>query len=228
MKKFKLESIYNEERPLSWSALSSFKWNKSQWHDKYVIHGKCRRDGKTTSAYCTVTCFADPSCPVVKKTPELLFGSFVDEKLQNDSSFLPLIPRYEIMQHEMRTVYDGIPLVGYADTASLEHRLLRDYKTGRKAWDQKRADETGQITCYLAMIYLINKIRPEDFRAFIDWMPTRYEDKEIVFMEGVPVITIETRRTMKQALEFFSWIKVTWREMEEYCRYQESLELKTW
>lgn len=235
-KKFDLTTVYNRDRPLSWSGISAFEWNPHQWYHKYVVHGKCTyaKDGKGID-FCVVVGFADPNCPVVKKTPELIFGSMVDLKIQEDPTYLPEIVRYEIMQHEMRCMYNGIPLVGYADTrrnrvrpaknrSSLSH-ALRDYKTGRKPWDQKRADETGQLTMYVGMEYLTDKIKPEEFDLFIDWMPTHIEGGEVVFVDPFSVKTFQTRRTMHQVLTFFQRIEDTWAAMEEYATRQMEMDM---
>lgn len=216
MRTFDLKTIYHKDRPLSWSAISSFEWNKGQWYRKYVLK------------------------EIPEETPELLFGKMVDKKIQDDPKYLPKLVRYPVLQHEMRCSFNGIPLVGYADAfrpvapiitpISKNHieqvfnPALRDYKTGRKPWDQKRADETGQITMYLMMLYLQHKIKPEDVEAYIDWLPTHYEDGKIAFIKEGDIHTFKTRRTMQQCLAFGQRIKDTWAEMEAYCAQQAELE----
>lgn len=261
---FDLRTVYNEKRPLSWSAISSFGWNKRQWHHKYVVHGKCTYADpvKGTIAMCVVVGFADPECPVVKKTIELAFGSMVDKKIQDEPDFIPELVRYPIMQHTMRATFDGIPLIGVADTflnTSIKipgkkgvfyaHKgdivkgkakitepslrpALRDYKTGRNKWTQQRADETGQLTNYSFLLYLIEKIKPEDLDLFIDWLPTHTVKGEVVFLEDpVRPHVFPTKRTMRQVLQFGQTIKDTWKEMEAFAqnatRY-ESNSLEDW
>ncbi len=194
MKKFDLTTVYHEKRPLSWSAIYSFEWNPKQWHDKYVL---------------------GIQSPM---TPELTFGSAVDKRIQDEPDFLPDLVRYDIFQHEMRATYKGIPLLGFADTVDMDTFRLRDYKTGRKPWDQKRADETGQLTMYVAMMYLANKsIKPEFWELFIDWLPTHYEDKEIQFIEEGDIRSFRTKRSMRQVLAFLQRIEDTWAAMEAYA-----------
>lgn len=194
-----LNTIYNEDRPLSWSAISSFEWNPRQWYEKYVLKIK----------------------PI--KTPELAFGSMVDERIQSDKKFLPHLERFPIMQHRMTMTFNGIPLVGVADhfdPGGKKGPRLKDDKTGRKPWDQKRADETGQLTLYTFFLYETEKIKPEDLRLSIDWLPTHIKGGEIAFIEPnhrklIPV-TIHTRRTMHDILKFGQRINETYAAMEEY------------
>lgn len=201
MKTFDLTTVYNKDRPLSWSGISSFEWNPKQWHDKYVLKIK------------------------QEDTPELIFGSWVDKRIQSDKKFLPHLERFPIMQHKMFMDFDGIPMIGYADHFDRTGLRLKDDKTGRKKWDQKRADETGQLTLYAFFLWKMEKIRPENMKFSIDWLPTHYEDNKIAFIESdhkklVPT-TIHTKRTMKDILEFGTRIKDTWKKMEAYAtRYQ--------
>lgn len=211
MKKFDLKTIYNKNRPLSWSAISSFEWNPKQWHSKYVLK----------------------ELPEI--TPELYFGSMIDKKIQDDPTYLPKLVRYPILQHEMRCEFNGIPLLGFADTfrpAYFSKRkgfktgpnsmnpAIRDYKTGRKEWTQKRADDTGQITMYLLMLWMMDKIKPEDVECYIDWLPTHIEDGKIAFIQEGDIRTFKTKRTMQQVLAFAQRIKDRWVEMEEYASRQ--------
>lgn len=210
MKKFDLTTIYNEKRPLSWSAISSFEWNPLQWYEKYVLGEK------------------------MVMTPELEFGSMVDKKIQEDPKYLPHVVRYPILQHKMFGTFDSIPLIGYADAYRPYYRpmdvkdaredfkpAIRDYKTGRKAWDQKRADETGQLTLYTFFLYMMEKIKPEDVELYIDWLPTHYEDNKICFIEKdhrkLKPKTFRTKRSMRDVIKFGERINRTWIAMEQYA-----------
>ena len=107
----------------------------------------------------------------------MAFGSMIDKRIQEDSSFLPELPRYEHMQYKMKVMYDGIPLVGIPDGLNLTGKKeLADFKTGKKAWDKQRTDETGQLTFYLLLLYISEKLRPEDFDCYIHWLPTQEKE----------------------------------------------------
>lgn len=211
MKKTKPQNLQyptlDPTRALSWSSISSFEWNKDQWWRKYI--------GKE----------------IPEVTPELEFGSRIDKKLQDEPDFLPNMVRYNQLQFEMRCEFNGIPLVGIADTYE-ERRIetgppyaaLRDYKTGRKPWDKKRADETGQLTMYCLMLWLLYKVRPEDVELWIDWMPTHIKDGKIEFIKEGDIRSFRTKRTMKQVLEFGQRIVDTYAAMHEYCKHRPILD----
>lgn len=190
-----------KERQYSWSQHSSFKYDPEQWYQKYILG------------------IESP------KTPELEFGSMVGKKLETDQTFLPQIKRNNVMEHEFRCMFNGIELVGYADSfCTITNKELQEYKTGVKPWDQKRVDEHGQITMYLLMHYLITKTRPEDLDITLWWMPTKRQENgdftvEISFIEPIEknIKFFKTKRTMKDILSFGVEIKKTYKKMELYA-----------
>lgn len=148
----------------------------------------------------------------------MTFGSMIDLKIQNDRTFLPTLPRYPHMQYKMKVVFDKISLVGVPDGVALSDiNELADYKTGKVAWTQKRADETKQLTFYLLLLYITKKIPPESFKCFIHWLPTEERgDFSIGLIKENDIRTFETRRTMSQVLECGAWIKSSLLAMEKY------------
>lgn len=196
------EQINNwKKRDYSWSQHSSFLYDPEQWYKKYIL------------------CIESP------KTPELEFGSMVGKKLEKDPTFLPQIKRHSKMEHDFRCIFQGIPLVGYADSfCTITNKKLEEYKTGVKEWNQKRVDEHGQLTMYLLMHYLITKTRPEDVDIHLWWMPTRRIENgdftvKIEFVEPIEenIKSFKTKRTMKDILSFGAEIKKVYRQMELYA-----------
>jgi len=184
---------FDKKRALSWSAISSFEYDPEQWYQSYVLG-------------------------IRSSSKEMEFGSMIDRKIQDDIDFLPHLPRYERMQHKMKYVLSGIPLVGILDGMNTDPLELCDFKTGKKAWDQKRADDTGQITMYLLLLYATERINPEDVRCFIHWLPTvENGDFSISLIDENKFYTFETKRTMKQLLEFGKKIKKIYKDMQEYA-----------
>jgi hypothetical protein len=210
---------FKKTRPLSWSAISAFEWNKEEWWEKYVLHQDCTRDQDGLLGWCAVTESHNRSCPVVAQSKELEFGSYIDKRLQVDSEFLPHVPRYPLMQYEMKASFMNMPLIGLPDGLSFEQLTLADYKTGKKPWDQKRADETGQLTMYLLLLYLLEKVHPEEFDCIIHWLPTQAnQDFSISLIDDSDLVTLHTTRTMQDVLAFGKRINTTYNLMEQYCK----------
>jgi len=187
-----------KKRPLSWSAISSFEYDPEQWYNNYFL-------GKRQ----------DPSA-------EMLFGGKFANSCEARKPLAP-VTLLSKMEHGFKVVFNGIPLIGFADTydeAGRKH--IGEYKTGVKAWDQKRVDEHGQITMYALMNYVSHKIRPEDCRFFLEWIPTcKLGDYSIDFVQPIKVHKFETKRTMKDVLEFGARINKTVVAMENYVRNHE-------
>ena len=181
------------KRPLSYSSISSFHYNPEVWYRTYILNER-------------------------QTSKEMTFGSMIDLKIQNDPTFLPSLPRYPLMQHEMKVVFNGIHLIGKPDGLDLNEFVLVDFKTGKQPWNKKRADETYQLTMYLLLIYITKKIPPEKFKCLIHWLPTKENGSfDIEFRDNpVKVITIETKRSMKDLLNFGTYIHETIKSMEKY------------
>ena len=223
------EKIYDwKDRPLSWSAISSFEWDPEQWYQRYVVHGACKRATDTTPAYCMITLCNDPDCPAIKTSPEMIFGSTIGKKLETDPKFLPQVPRHSKMEHEFKCPFKGVRagLVGYADSfCRITDKKLAEYKTGKKAWDQLRADLHGQLTMYLLMNYILKKIRPEDVEIMLIWMPTKDNgDFSISFIEPIEkhIKIFYTKRTMMDILQFGKRINTVYAAMEKYAEGRQS------
>ncbi len=185
-----------KKRPFHWSQMSSFEYDPEQWYQEYYLGIKS------------------------KPNRELVFGKMIDDRIQDDPTFIPSLERYPIQQHSMSVMYNGIEVCGTADHFDRKGRRLKDDKTGKVAWTQQRANETGQLTMYLFLIFISEKIRPEEMRCFIDWLPTvDTGDFTIQFRDNpVKPISFETKRTMKDLIEFGKRINRTIKEMEKYAR----------
>lgn len=193
-KKFNLLKFL-EERPLSWSAISSFEYNPDQWFKRYIL-------GKQ-----------DPP------SKEMLFGSMIGKKLEKDPTFLPEIVRYSKMEYPFKGIFSGYPMVGYADTFDeITKKKLGEFKTGKRAWDQKRADEHGQIDMYLLMNYMMTGVRPEEVEVIIWWMPTvENADLSINFVKDMKPVALRTKRTMVEVLQFGVRIEKVVAAMQKHC-----------
>lgn len=203
MKKEPIENYKWEDRPMSWSQISSFEWDPKQWYQKYYLNIK------------------DDT------TREMEFGKKIGKMLETDPKYLPQIPRHSKMEHEFKCKFKGIKngLVGYADSfCTITNKKLTEFKTGKKAWDQKRADEHGQLTMYLLMHYIITKVPPEQVSIQLVWMPTKDNgDFSISFVEPIEknIKIFTTKRTLMDILQFGKRINSVHKQMKEYIKNHE-------
>ena len=190
-----------QNRAFSWSQITSFDYSPEQWFKRYFM--------------------ADEE---FIETEEMRFGKIIGERLASDPKFLPEVPRLSKFEHPFNVMFGKIPLVGYADSfCDKTNKKLYEYKTGVKKWDQKRADEHGQIDMYLLMNYITNKIRPEEMQVKLVWLPTkRKEDGDfkvtIDFVDGMKPQIFSTKRTMQDILNFGARLNRVHKEMEDYAK----------
>lgn len=187
-----------KDKPLSWSAISSFMYDPEQWYKKYVLDQK------------------------QDQTVEMEFGKTIGKMLETDAKYLPQIPRHSKMEHQFKCKFGDIELVGYADTfCDKTFKKLSEFKTGKRAWDQKRVDTHGQIDMYLLMNWIMNKIKPEEVEISLVWMPTQDNgDFSISFVEPIEqnIKIFKTKRRMADVLRFGVMIKNIYKQMELYER----------
>lgn len=184
--------MFDRKRPLSWTAISSFEYDPEQWYDKYVLL----------------------KAPPVSK--EMHFGKLFADSCEAGKPLAP-VTLYSRVEYELKATFNGVPLIGFIDTYE-PHVKLGEFKTGKKAWDQKRADGHGQIDMYLLMLYIIHKVKPEEIHCQIQWIPTKEDgDFSISFVDPGKVHTFVTKRTMTDVLRFGQRINESIKAMEQYC-----------
>lgn len=188
------KKTFDKTRSLSWSAISSFMYDKEQWYRKYVL-------GQP-----------DPA------SKEMIFGKLFADSCENGEPLAPVTILCEV-EKKFEIVFNKIPMIGYADTyCKKTKKVIGEYKTGKKAWDQKRVDDHGQITLYALFNYITYKVKPEDCEFFLEWIPTEeHGDFSINFKKPIKVHHFKTKRTMQDILNFGMTINRIYKEMENYC-----------
>lgn len=190
-----------DKRPLSWSQLESFAGpygSPERWYKKYILGEK------------------EP------ESVEMRFGKVLGERLANDPDFLPQVPRLDKFEQKFEIVFDGIPMIGYADSfCSKTKKKLLEYKTSHAGWDQKKVDKHGQLSAYAFYNFVTNKIPPEDLDIQLVWIPTQKIESgdftsTISLVEPVIPQIFKTRRTTADIVRFGAFIKETVKKMEQY------------
>ena len=180
------------KRPLSWSSISSFRYDPDEWYEKY-INGKRGRN-----------------------TGPIVFGKNVGERLATEQTFLPEVPRLKEYEHELSVKIGKIQCIGFLDNFDLESKSFAEFKTGKK-WTQDKANKHGQIDMYAAMIYLKYGIKPEDLKISLIWLPTEeQQDFRTDFVKDMKPVIFPVKKTMRDILSFMADIQVIHKEMQEY------------
>ena len=200
-----LKKSFDRNRPLSWSAISSFRYNHEQWYQKYVLKKE------------------------QPKSKAMEFGSKVGDSFATSDKLAPVVT-YKVMEYKVeanllnKDTKEVIKMVGFIDSYDPEKKLLREYKTSAndKKWTQKTVDDHlvggGQLTMYCLMLYLSEGVKPEEITIHLDYIPvqeTGFFELEVLKDK---VKSFQTKRTLRQVLEFGAYIHKTLREMEEYCQ----------
>lgn len=204
-----MKKTFDRDRAMSWSSFSSFSKELSEyadpekWYRKYVLNEK-ERD-----------------------TPELIFGKKFAKSIEDGKPLAP-VTLLTKAEHPFKVMYNKIPMVGYVDAfCTNTQKKIGEYKTGAKAWDQKKVDRHGQITFYALFNFITNKVRPEDTEFFLEWIPTKKIprnngdfsgfDYDIDFVYPIEVVRFNTQRSMSDVLTMGSLINKVYKEMEDYC-----------
>ncbi len=121
------------------------------------------------------------------KTDYLDFGSSISSQIENGTiqELLPELVVYPSIEHEIKVVVGGVPLLIYIDSFDPESTNFREYKTGKwqktkkgpkPAWDRAKVQKHGQLLFYAVGIRAKYGKMPE--RCHLDWIPTLEEKRE--------------------------------------------------
>lgn len=188
-----------KERPISWSQLSSWKYRKEQWRDKYLFG--LREDAN----------------------PDMLYGNVVGDSLGTTNSLVPLLNPHlvGVKEFELKAKLNGLTLIGYADHYCPTTKVLNENKTSRKLdrWTQTEVDDHGQLTMYAMMLMLTHKTKPDDIEMWLNFIPVKEGgDFQLSVIDPTKYHRFPTKRTMKQCLDFGAEIDKTLKAMLKYAQ----------
>lgn len=184
------------KRPLSWSSISSFKYDPESWYRKYVL-GEKQED-----------------------TAPMLFGKKIGERLSSDFTFLPEVPRLPVFEKKLAGKIGDISIVGYLDAFQEEPMAFLEYKTSsnEKRWNRKAANDHGQMLMYYGLLWLTYGIAPEKIQSSLVYIPCKENGSFEVELSGSPVQIFEVKKTAADVLRFFNDIKDTYKEMQKFIK----------
>ena len=193
MSKIHLKKL--QERPLSWSSLSSWNYDKEAWAKKYLL-------GITEPPNAAMTA-----------------GKRIGELLATIPSFLPLVPRYGVFEKELKVKFGSIPLIGYLDSYDPDTNAFFEYKTYTKdgKWSQKIANAHGQIKMYKAMLYMLYDVPIDKIGCELVAIQVQESGDFKMSLAKTPIQIYEVKHTKMQVLDFLSSVQKQYKEMCAYA-----------
>jgi len=147
----------------------------------------------------------------------MLFGSKIGKLLETDPTYLPEVPRYDVMEKALNVSFNDINMIGYIDSYCSKTHHFYEYKTSKRPWTQEKANTHGQLQMYALMLYSIYKVVPEDLKITLIAMQTEEQgDFTMDFKKPMKIDTFEVSLTMNDILHFGIYINKTIEDMEEY------------
>jgi hypothetical protein len=153
----------------------------------------------------------------------MLFGNVVGDRLADDPTFVPEIPRLETFEYTLNHTFERIPLIAHLDNYSTG--VLHEFKTGKKPWTQNLVDNHRQLDFYATMLWLADKIPTQTLEIRLYWLKT--EDSVEVSEYGHEVTVkltepciprvFETTRAMIDVIRLLGDIKKAHKDMHTYA-----------
>lgn len=187
-----------KERPVSWSQLNSWKYNKDQWFQSYIMLNR------------------------FEPNQQMIFGNTVGDTLGTDDSMVPKLNEHlvGVKEYELKAQMNDHTLIGYCDHYCPKKKVLNENKTSYREdrWDQKTVDEHGQLTMYSLMLMLKEKVKPEELEIWLNFIPVGMKRYGKMYIPDPDVFhRFPTKRTTQDCLMFGGWITQTLKEMEDYA-----------
>lgn len=191
---------------LSWTQVDM--WRKSP--ERYIKNYMLGEDKKLNNSGLSFGSVASAA---------LETGEYADDVLLD--AVVALLPHYKLREHEIRvtfkTKYGAVELLGLLDTFDTPIPRFREYKTGRIAWTQAKANKHKQLLHYATLIYLKHGILPPE--VWLDWAETEEdEDGTVSFTGNIRHFQVKISRL--DVLEYMALVGKVAREIDAEYRKQ--------
>ncbi|HEY5918590.1 MAG TPA: hypothetical protein VIU13_14335 [Chryseolinea sp.] len=187
---------------LSFSQMTTFEMSPQKYADHY-IYGKEQR-----------------------VTINMAYGSRMAEGLEFEEAtgdplldmMMAQIPKFELMDKPIEADLPFgkgvIRLLAKPDTAKADFTAFKEYKTSVRKWTQKMADDSGQITFYATVMWLLTHRIPQDIELVN--VQVKYQDDGQLTPTG-EILRFRTHRTMVDILKMTARMKRAWKGINDLC-----------
>lgn len=183
------------KRPLSYSQLSCWEWNKEDWYQNYI---KNKPRGKSSA---------------------MEIGNVIGDSIATENSLVPDLNPPGIKEYPLTAQLGDIYLVGYCDHWCPNTLELNENKTAvnPKKWTKSSVDKHGQLTMYCLMLFLKYGIVPEDITIWLNYIRViEGPDMRYYLPSPIELKRFQTKRTGEDIAKYTEYIIQTVADMEEY------------
>lgn len=128
------------------------------------------------------------------------------------------MPKFELMdkpfETELKNGKEVIKILAKPDTMKPDMTAFKEYKTSTRAWTQKMADESGQITFYTTAIWLKTGRIPSDIELVC--ATTEYDENGALRPTGT-IIRLRTIRHMSDIIKMTLRMRKAWEGIKKLC-----------
>jgi hypothetical protein len=128
------------------------------------------------------------------------------------------LPKFELMdkpiEADLKNGKETIRLLAKPDTCKKDMTAFKEYKTSTQKWTQRKVDDSGQITFYATVIWLLTHKIPQDIELIC--VKTAYQDDGRLTVTG-DMWRYPTRRTMADIIKMITRIRHAWAGIKEIC-----------
>ena len=200
-------------RPLSHSQLESFRYNKEEWYNSYILGRKFSPNALMKFGTRVGDAIGTPDCPIG-------------------------IPTAGVKEFKLDAKLGDIYVVGYADHFCPVEIVLTENKTtdNPNKWTKETVAKHKQLTMYCLMLALTHDIPPEDVTIYLNdirteryWTPKpgfenepdyllneHIGDEAVRLKRPLEWNQYETRRTARDLVRYTAYIEKTVERMYDY------------
>jgi len=187
---------------LSFSQMALFEMNPQKYISQYIYGEKQRI------------------------TRNMQYGTIMADALENDELsgdpmldiMMTKIPKFELRDKAFEVdLKDGkktIRILCKPDTMKADMTAFKEYKSSTRAWTQKMADDSGQITFYSTGMWLSTGKIPQDIELVC--VVVKYNEDGSLTPTG-EIVRYRTQRSMVDIIKMCSRMKRAWAGINKLC-----------
>lgn len=191
-----------------------YLYNKPQRTSRNMAYGSMLADGleaeeATGDPLLDLMASRLPKFELMDKPIEVKIGRRIWFERDKEEIYVPVL-----LNVNKKGEADDIPLLALPDTAKPDYTAFKEYKTSVRKWTQRMADDSGQITFYVTVIWLATGKIPQDIELVN--VQVGYEPDGRLQPTG-EMWRFPTKRSMIDIIKMTGRMKRTWAGIKKLC-----------